>query len=113
MSGRTHHSLNEERVKDIYNENCKTDQNGNIGFTELTRLAHLIDNPLIKIGWDPISLETTHNMQFFPEKLSKFLAENRNLSSLLTADMAVQDELGNDLKIERWVKKANMTDLEQ
>ena len=89
MSGRTHYSLNEERVKHIYNENCKTDLNGNIGFNQLTRLAHLIDNPLIKIGWDPISLETTQNSQFFPEKLSQFLAENRNLSSLLSEEMKV------------------------
>ena len=113
MSGRTHHSLNEERVKHIYNENCKTDQNGNIGFNELVRLAYLIDNPLIKVGWDPVSLETINSTQFLPEKLSEFLAENRNLSSLLSDEMAFKDELGNDLKIERWVKKAKILDLEQ
>ena len=69
-----------------------------------------MDNPLIKIGWDPISSEPEANDNGLPEKLCTFLTENKNLSSLFSADIEVTDELGNELKIERWTKKHKSKD---
>ena len=62
--------------------NCKVDESGGLMFDELVQLACLMDNPLIKIGWDPISPDPEANHNGLPEKLCTFLAENKNLSSL-------------------------------
>ena len=110
LSGKTHHTLDEERVRTILNMNCKVDENGGIIFDELVQLACVMDNPLIKIGWDPISSEPEANDNGLPEKLCTFLTENKNLSSLFSAEIEVTDELGNEIKIERWTKKHKSKD---
>ena len=60
-------------------------------FDDLVQLACLVDNPLIKIGWDPLSQEPESSNSGLPEKLCAFLTENKNLSSLFSADIEVTD----------------------
>ena len=59
VSGRSHHTLSEERVRALLEENCEAEQSGRFSFGELTKLAHLMDHPLIKIGWNPVKRELT------------------------------------------------------
>ena len=97
MSGRTHHTLGEERVRALLEESCEADESGRISFGELKKLAHLMDDPLIKIGWNPVQHEPTPGSGGVPDKLCDFLAENRRLSTFLSPERSVTDELGNEL----------------
>ena len=92
-------------MRAILSENCRLDENGNISFAELKKLAYLMDNPLIKLGWKPVKHEPTTGSAGVPNKLCEYLAENPRLSFFVTQEMQFSDQFGNDLKIERWIAK--------
>ena len=71
-------------MRAILQDNCRVDHNGCISFTELKKLAYLMDNPLIKLGWKPVKHEPTAGSGEVPSKLSDYLAENPRLSFFLT-----------------------------
>ena len=95
-------------MRAILQENCRLDENGMISFVELKKLAYLMDNPLIKLGWKPVKHEPTTGSGQGPNKLAEFLAENPRLSFFLTPEMRFADQYGNELKIERWIAKQKM-----
>ena len=63
-----------------------------------------MDNPLVKLGWKPIKHEPTGGKDV-PNALCDYLAENPRLSFFVTDDTPLTDQLGNPLKIERWIAK--------
>ena len=97
-------------MRAIISENCRLDENGNMSFTELKKLAYLMDNPLIKLGWKPVRHEPTKGSEGVPNKLCEYLAENPRLSFFVTPEMQFSDQYGNELKIERWIAKQKMAD---
>ena len=74
MTGRRHSIQEESRMRAILQENCRIDEKGMISFVELKKLAYLMDNPLIKLGWKPVKHEPTTGSGEVPNKLSEFLA---------------------------------------
>ena len=104
ITGRRHSSHDESRIRAILEENCKVDMSSCITFHELKKLAYLMDNPLVKLGWKPIKHEPTGGKDV-PNALCDYLAENPRLSFFVTDDTPLTDQLGNPLKIERWIAK--------
>ena len=109
MTGRRHSSHDESRIRAILEENCKVDMESCISFHELKKIAYLLDNPLIKLGWRPIRHEPQPGSEV-PNKLCEYLAENPKLSFFVTDDMHFTDQQGHNLTIERWIAKKKTAD---
>ena len=90
ITGRRHNSHDESRIRAILEENCKVDMSSCITFHELKKLAYLMDNPLIKLGWKPIKHEPTAGKDV-PNALCEYLAENPRLSFFVTDDTPLTD----------------------
>ena len=56
-TGRKYNNHDESRIRAILQENCKVDEDECISFHDLKKLAYLMDNPLVKLGWKPVKHE--------------------------------------------------------
>ena len=56
-TGRKYNNHDENRIRAILEENCKVNENDAILFHDLKKLAYLMDNPLVKLGWRPCNYE--------------------------------------------------------
>ena len=57
VTGRKYNNHDESRIRAILQENCKVGEDNCFLFNELKKLAYLMDNPLVKLGWRPIRHE--------------------------------------------------------
>ena len=91
-TGRKYNNADETRIRAILEENCRIDKTGCILFHDMKKLAYLMDNPLIKLGWRPCNYEPQSGMSNdVPNKLCEYLAENPRLSFFVTPDMQFND----------------------
>lgn len=108
-TGRKYNNHDESRIRAILQENCKMDEDECITFHDLKKLAYLMDNPLVKLGWKPVKQEPQEGSDV-PNKLCQYLAENPRLSFFVTPELHFNDQYGNELNIERWLAKRKCLD---